>query len=166
MDFLGGKPVRTGYHGAEGDARYPSPRRLRNALANTVDAAIMLGLMVGSAVLVVVYTRLLLDHPWGIAVFGIVLFVLNLLNLIVAPSLLGGSIGQLLTGLVQIRGADGARPGIRELGSAYFKNRAVFRVGGVHVEAPEFVVVRRQDTVVPGPRPVGAERSVGTYLEH
>lgn len=127
----------------------------------------MFGLLVGTAVPIIVSTRLLLDHPWGIAVFGTVLFVLNLLNLIVLPSRVGGSFGQVLTGLVQIRGADGARPGLRELGSAYFRRRGVFRVGGVHVEAPEFVVVRRCDVVVARQNPV--ERSgpmVGSYLEH
>lgn len=168
VDLLGGRPVGTGYHGADGDTRYPSPRRLRNAIAHTIDIVVMVALLVGIAGYLVLRTRLLTDHPWSIAVVALVMFTANLTNLVLLPSRAGGSIGQLLTGLARIRGADGTRPTISENGRAYFRGREVFRVGGVHAEAPEFVVVRRQDTVAANPaRAVdGSGHTVGSYREH
>ncbi|MFC4376981.1 hypothetical protein ACFO5K_23105 [Nocardia halotolerans] len=137
-------------------------------MANTIDVVLVMGLFVGAVLYLVIATRLLLEYPWLPAALSVGLFALNLVNLVCLPSWVGGSVGQLLTGLVQIRGADGTRPSLRETGRVYFRDRRVFRIGGVHTAAPWMVVVRRQDTVEPmAPRRAEADaHTTGSYLEH
>ncbi|MFF2087135.1 RDD family protein [Nocardia sp. NPDC058176] len=168
MDFLGGRPVRTGYHGAEGDARYPSPRRLRNALANIIDGLLIF--VVVAAVLVpvlLVWEDAFLDH--NLLILGLTVAVLVsvlMVNSVLLPSLIGSTLGQLVTGLIWIRGADASRPGTKEMWSEYFDHRGVVRFGGVHSSAPQIVVVRRRDVAPRPSTPKAVRAEAAGYTEH
>lgn len=93
-----------------------------------------------------------------VSVVIVLLMVLG--NSIVLPSTVGATLGQLLTGLAWIRGADGARPSGREMLRALYKHRVVFRMGGVQQAAPLIVVVRRRDI------PRHPQVADGGYVEH
>ncbi|MGW6702034.1 RDD family protein [Nocardia sp. NPDC055049] len=161
------------YHGADGDPRYPSPRKLRNVAANLADIVLPYGVVVVAFVAVV----LLVGHDWMLdmddqapVMFGSMIFLVILLvtNATVLPSVFGSTVGQLLMGLRWIRGTDGVSPSARDMWRAFRQHRIVFRLGGVAQCAPLIVVVRRCDTTedrsavavdTPGQAAV-------TYLEH
>lgn len=171
MTQLGGtagtdsQQVDAEYHGAEGDPRYPSPRRLRNAVANVADIVLPYGVLIAAFVGVV----LLIGHEWildmddqapAMLVSMIFLLVMLVANAIVLPAVVGATVGQLLTGLAWIRGTDGIRPSVRDMGRATLRHRTVFRLGGVQQCAPLIVAVRRRDIIAKPP--VGD----AGYIEH
>lgn len=144
------------YHGAEGDPRYPSPRKLRNALAGLVDLILAFGALAAATVPVALTSTR--TDPWIFlpgfaAIIGTVL-----VNTVLLPSWTGGSLGRITFGLVTIRGADGGRPRLRELARSAFRRNGVFFYG-IQSDAPHLVIVRRHDTTAP------ETTSPGTYTE-
>ncbi|MEU1952720.1 RDD family protein [Nocardia rhamnosiphila] len=121
-----------GYHGSDGDKRYPSPRRLRSTGAAFIDFVLLFGPALVLSVLVVAveiprtYSYVLLPIP----------FVIIGANRILLRKWVHASVGELIFGLVEIRGRDGAWPGWSELLSG--------RAPG-HDGVPNIVAVRRCD---------------------
>ncbi|MFE9789893.1 hypothetical protein ACFYO7_31425 [Nocardia salmonicida] len=161
------------YHGAEGDPRYPSPRKLRNVAANVADIVLPYGVLVVAfvAVVLLVGHRGVLDmDDQAPMMFGSMILLVGLLvtNATVLPSVFGATVGQLLMGLVWIRGTDGLSPSTRDMWRAFRQHRTVFRLGGVAQCAPLIVVVRRCD--ITEDRFAGAVDAPGhaavDYLEH
>ncbi|MCP2274637.1 hypothetical protein [Nocardia amikacinitolerans] len=119
------------HHGDEGDTRYPSPRKLRSLGATLIDFVLQFGSIVAMAVLLVVevpgtfrYSVLLIP---AVVVGG---------NRILLPKWVHASVGELIFGLVEIRGSDGAWPGWHDLWRGHVSVR-----NGV----PNLVNVRRCD---------------------
>ncbi|WP_336083157.1 hypothetical protein [Nocardia sp. SSK8] len=122
-----------------------------------MDIVVSYGLL-AAVILVVLVTQpglLSIDNYLPVVLGGAaLLFTITVVNVVLLPSLCGSSVGQLVTGLVWIRGADGTRPGVTDMRRAFFKHRGAFRVGGVQQFAPELVVVRRRDLAAPAPTTV------------
>ncbi|MFE3546330.1 hypothetical protein ACFXK0_25490 [Nocardia sp. NPDC059177] len=153
------------YHGADGDPRYPSTRKLRNAVANVADIVLPYGVLIAAFV----GMMLLFGHEWILGmgdqtpvmlVSTLVVLVMVVADAIVLPAVVGATVGQFLTGLTWIRGTDGGKPTARDMGRATWRHRTVFRLGGVQQCAPVIVVVRRCD--------IAAKPPVGDagYIEH
>ncbi|WP_278262915.1 RDD family protein [Nocardia sp. AG03] len=139
-------------HGATGDSRYPSPRILRNAIANVLDVVVVFGPFMAGYLFLLLNERdlMLRDDQTPILLTSIVVVLTtSLVNAVLLPSFAGSSIGQLVTGLVWIRGSDGSRPSVREMLRAFFNHRGPLRLGGVQQHAPALVVVRRRDLAAP-----------------
>ncbi|MFD4462466.1 hypothetical protein [Nocardia sp. NPDC058480] len=139
------------YHGAEGDPRYPSPRKLRNVAANVADIVlpyVVLMVAFAAVVLLVGHEGILDMDDQAPVMLGSMIFLVVVLvaNSTVLPSVFGATVGQFLTGLVWIRGSDGVRPSARDMVRALRLHRTIFRLGGVAQCAPLIVVVRRCDT--------------------
>ncbi|MGW6424062.1 hypothetical protein ACWF82_15400 [Nocardia sp. NPDC055053] len=171
MTRLGGtagtdsQQVDAEYYGAEGDPRYPSPRRLRNAVANVADLVLPYGVLIAAflgVVLLVGHERILDmdDHTPVMLVCTIFVLVMVVADAIVLPAVVGATVGQLLTGLAWIRGTDGSKPSARDMRRATLRHRTVFRLGGVQQCAPLIVVVRRCDIIA---KPPVADAG---YIEH
>ncbi|MFB7878622.1 hypothetical protein ACFC06_25535 [Nocardia sp. NPDC056064] len=159
-----GRPAYTPHqHGATGDSRYPSPRVLRNGIANVIDILVALGTVVAVFLAVLLTQRDRLSDIYLPTVVGaaVLLFVVTLANGVLLPGICGSTIGQLATGLVWIRGADGTWPSATELRRAFFKHSGAFRMGGVQQYAPELAVVRRRDLAAPA---IAADHAA--YTEH
>ncbi|MEV0252188.1 hypothetical protein AB0H76_36770 [Nocardia sp. NPDC050712] len=111
------------YHGDDGDARYPSPRRLRLLGALLIDVVLHLGSMIAMAVLVPVIVHVL-KYPEPFAYAALLAPIVGIGgNLILLPKWVHASVGELIFGLVQIRGSDGGWPGWRDLWQARWNSR-------------------------------------------
>ncbi|MEV0364235.1 hypothetical protein [Nocardia fusca] len=121
-----------GYHGSDGDKRYPSPRKLRSMGAVLIDLVLLFGPAFALGVLMVAVemprtnSYVLLPIPLAIIVG----------NWILLRKWVHATVGELIFGLVAIRGRDGAWPGWSELLSG--------RAPG-HDGVPNIVRVRRCD---------------------
>ncbi|MCP2289877.1 hypothetical protein ACFYT3_20760 [Nocardia amikacinitolerans] len=119
------------HHGDEGDTRYPSPRKLRSLGATLIDFVLQFGSIVAMAVLLVV------EVP-GTFRYSVLLIPVVVVggNRILLPKWVHASVGELIFGLVEIRGSDGAWPGWRDL----WRGHGAGRDG-----LPNLVNVRRCD---------------------
>ncbi|WP_327149708.1 hypothetical protein [Nocardia sp. NBC_01329] len=121
-----------GYHGSDGDTRYPSPRKLRSVGAASIDLVLLVG-----SILVFGVLELVVEMPeaYSYALLPIPLAIIGG-NRILLRKWVHASVGGLIFGLVEIRGRDGAWPGWGDL----LSGRAVGRNG-----VPNIVSVRRCD---------------------
>ncbi|MEV0031047.1 hypothetical protein [Nocardia sp. NPDC050793] len=99
------------YHGEEGDTRYPSPRKLRSLGATLIDFVLQFGSIVAMGLPLVMVE---IPRPYSYSVLLIPVVVLGG-NRILLPKWVHASVGELIFGLVEIRGSDGAWPGWRDL---------------------------------------------------
>ncbi|MFD4405739.1 hypothetical protein ACFWPH_23575 [Nocardia sp. NPDC058499] len=124
------------HHGTDGDTRYPSPRDLRSTFAALVDFVLQFGSFFAAlAVLLILVAKLGFSPAVGSTAMLIPVVVI-VGNRILLPKTVHSSIGELIFGLVEIRGSDGAWPGWRDLLSGHGQGR-----DGV----PNIVAVRRCD---------------------
>ncbi|QLY28972.1 RDD family protein [Nocardia huaxiensis] len=132
------------YLGAEGDPRFPSPRRLRSLLAGITDLILIFGIV--AAALWGLINRSGPDQTPSIFSAYALLLLLAFVQYFLLPSLLGASLGQLMCGLTLIRCTDASRPTLRDIARATLRNSTrAFRIRGIHALAPHLVVVRRRD---------------------
>ncbi|MEU4315706.1 hypothetical protein [Nocardia sp. NPDC024068] len=105
------------YHGAEGDTRYPSPRDLRRMASVVIDIGLVLGsLLVPILALLVLQAKTTVELPRGAGSSVILMPVLVIVvNRYLLRKWVHASLGELIFGLVEIRGRDGAWPGWRDL---------------------------------------------------
>ncbi|GGL44449.1 hypothetical protein [Nocardia jinanensis] len=121
-----------GYHGSDGDTRYPSPRSLRSMGAALIDLVLLVGPILALSVLVVVVE---MPRTYSYSLLPIPLVIIGG-NRILLRKWVHASVGELIFGLVEIRGRDGAWPGWGDL----LSGRAAGRDG-----VPNIVSVRRCD---------------------
>ncbi|MFI6865389.1 RDD family protein [Nocardia sp. NPDC050406] len=131
------------YLGAEGDSRFPSPRRLRSVIATLVDLALFAALTI-SVIMLQMFVFGLQNSPAMLVVYACLL-VAAFIQYFLLPAWAGGTVGQLICGLTLVRCRDAARPRIRDITRAMGKSSARLRVRGIHALAPHLVVVRRCD---------------------
>ncbi|TQM25914.1 hypothetical protein [Nocardia bhagyanarayanae] len=120
------------YRGDEGDTRYPSPRKLRSLGATLVDFVLQSGSIVAMGLLLLVVE---IPRPYNYSVLLLPAVVLGG-NRILLPKWVHASVGELIFGLVEIRGSDGAWPGWRDLLRGHGRGRD---------GSPSLVNVRRCD---------------------
>ncbi|TLF72845.1 hypothetical protein [Nocardia cyriacigeorgica] len=99
-------------HGEEGDTRYPSPRNLRSLGAGLIDFVLQFGSIIGMVALLALVVHSSTPYKYALVLIPIVVLGGNRILL---PKWVHGSVGELLFGLVEIRGSDGAWPGWRDL---------------------------------------------------
>jgi hypothetical protein len=106
------------YHGDKGDTRYPSPRDLRSLGAILVDLMVMIGSApapVLAATALEAKSVIEFQLAFGPVIVLMPVVVVFVGNMVLLRKWVHASVGQLVFGLVEIRGSDGSWPGWRDI---------------------------------------------------